>query len=100
MTDRRAWSYALLIAFLAVLLRAAIRWAGSAHDLQTWEYDEIARNVLAGRGYGMEYRGAWYRTIGSAPYTYLAVALYWVFGLRHGPLEIAQWIISGIGVLG
>lgn len=97
---RFAWRGAVAIALVAILVRVAVRWAGSAHDLQTWEYDEIARNVLSGRGYGMEYRGAWYRTIGSAPYTYLTIALYSVFGLRPGPLELVQWFVSGAGVLG
>src|SRR5207237_5604916 len=100
MTDRRWWWCVLAIAVIAVLARAAARWAGGAYDLQTWEYDWIARNVRAGHGYGMEYRAAWYHTIGSAPYTYLAVVLYWLFGLRQWPLEIVQWLFAAAGVVG
>src|SRR5687767_14604553 len=70
----RAGALALLAAFVRLVLIAL----GGAHE--RWEYDNIARNLLAGTGYvyddGATARYAYYSGV---PYVWTTAAVYWLF---------------------
>lgn len=89
----RGLQLAVLIAAAAVSARLLV-WLLGTTDVTTWEYEEIAQNLLAGRGYGLQYRHAWYRTIASPPFGYLCALLYLVFGHHHVVVLVAQWLFS------
>ena len=64
----RALRWALSIAVAGVLARLALVWAlDLAPYVERFEYDEVARNLVEGRGLGMVIHGAWYRSFGNAP---------------------------------
>lgn len=87
---------ALAIAVAGVVVRAVAWQAFGAHPLETFEYETIAHNLVAGRGYGMELYGTWYqtRTFGSPVFTYLCAFLYAVFGQHQETVLAAQWFFA------
>jgi 4-amino-4-deoxy-L-arabinose transferase-like glycosyltransferase len=74
-TDRRR---IVLLAGLALAVRVLIVSAiGSAGSAQPYEFDDIARNLLAGRGYVFLHLGTDYRAYyGGVPYVALVAASY------------------------
>lgn len=72
----------------------------ASHEVQTWEYEEIAQSLLAGHGYGYWLHGAWYRTFGSPPFAYLCAFLYLIFGHHRGIVLVVQWVFSAVMTVG
>ena len=89
---------ALAIAIAGTALRALV-WAMAPEAVARWEYDEIAHNILAGRGFGIEWDGAWYRSFGGAPFAYVCAFMYRVFGARPVAVLGAQWMFSAVTTL-
>jgi 4-amino-4-deoxy-L-arabinose transferase-like glycosyltransferase len=90
---------ALAVAGLGLAARFLI-YLGTDRPVQTWEYEVIAQNLLAGHGFGLEHSGTWYRTFGSPPFAYLCALLYLLFGHHHVVVLVAQWFFSGAAALG
>jgi len=69
---------------LATLARLAACWllhADNAAQVYTYEHGEIARNLLAGRGFSVELLGTWGVTSQQAPVVpYLLAGCYWLLG--------------------
>jgi len=71
----RAWTAALAIAAVAVLLRLGLVWAlDLVPRVERFEYDEVARNLVAGHGLGLVLHGTWYQSFGSIPYVLITAA--------------------------
>lgn len=70
---------------LAVLVRLAaclVFYRTGAADVYTYEHGEIARNLLAGRGFSVELLGTWGVTSQQAPVVPLMLAgCYWLMGV-------------------
>jgi 4-amino-4-deoxy-L-arabinose transferase-like glycosyltransferase len=79
---------------LAAVVRLAVL-AASPLPPETFEYDELARNVLAGRGYVLEHNGTSYRGYSSGlVYTALSVAFYALGSIGPELLRLAQFAIA------
>jgi hypothetical protein len=95
------------IVALAILLRAAAVLILQSHTVPraTYEHGEIASNLLAGRGFSMQFLGADGPTSQQAPLYPLAVAVAFALGGAETPaalliLELAQSVGGGLLVFG
>ena len=91
--------YAWVCVCAAILLKLVIILVPGFHHVSLFEYDDIARNMLLGQGYGIENFHTWYRTFGSPPYSYLCFFIYFVLGYSHFPILFLQTIFTGITAL-
>lgn len=83
------------IIILALLLRlGAFFYFISQDKLKTWEYEDIARNLVNGQGFKNEYRGTTYYSCTTPLYPYVCAGIYKVFGLNHKAVILLQIIIS------
>lgn len=89
---------ALWIAVAGIVARVLV-FLVSGGNVKPWEYEDIAQNIVSGRGYGLEYYGTWYRTIAGPPFPYLCAILYLVFGHHFIVVIGAQWVCSASTVL-
>ncbi len=104
MPDRRfAWS----LIILAVLARASAVLLLQSHLVprSTYEHGEIARNLLAGRGFAVRFLGADGPTAQQAPIYPAIVALAYALGGVDTPralliLELGQALLGGVLVAG
>ena len=104
MLDRRGiWALVLL----AVVLRATAVLVLQSHQVphSTYEHGEIARNLLAGRGFSVRFLGAEGPTSQQAPvYPVLVAAAYGMGGVETSRalliLELGQAALGGLLVLG
>jgi hypothetical protein len=92
---------------LAIAVRAAAVLTLQSHRLprSTYEHGEIAANLLAGRGFSMQFLGATGPTSQQAPLYPALVALAYAVGGPETPtalllLELGQAILGGLLVLG
>jgi 4-amino-4-deoxy-L-arabinose transferase-like glycosyltransferase len=68
---------AVCLALAGVLVRLALVWAlDLPARAQRFEYDEVARNLVEGRGLGLTVHQTWYRSFGNLPYVLLTAASY------------------------
>ena len=100
------WVDAVLIA-LAIVSRVAAVWLLQSHVVprSTYEHGEIAANVLAGRGFAVNFLGADGPTSQQAPIYPAMVAVAYAIGGVETPrslliLELAQSVLGGLLVLG
>lgn len=92
--------FAAGIVVCALFLRLGLLLHFGGQGVEVFEYEVIAENLLAGRGFGIEYLGTWYRTFGSPPFSYLCAAIYWLFGKSHYAMLGIQAVFSSIAALG
>ncbi len=99
MRAHRDWSsYPLAFVFVAaVLVRVAAQiLLGSFLHPTTWEYEDIANSLLAGRGYTYISGGTTYVAAVSSPlYVLLTTAIYFVTGHSQAVMLVAQALIGG-----
>lgn len=95
------------IVVLAVLVRAAAILVLQSHTVarSTYEHGEIAANLLAGRGFSIDFLGAFGPTSQQAPvYPFLLACVYALFGIdtsaSHLVMQLAQAFLGGVMVLG
>ena len=85
---------------LAMLARLAACWLlhrDNAADIYTYEHGEIARNLLAGRGFSVELLGTWGVTSQQAPVVpYMLAGCYWLCGVGTAA---AHWLFFVIQCL-
>ncbi len=85
------------IVALAIVGRLAVQLVlGFYQHPETWEYDDLARNVVSGHGYTIEHLGTVYRAFALPGYTAILVALYALFGISAIPVGILQAVLGGI----
>ena len=85
---------AFLIGLLARVVGQVI--LGAYAQPQTWEYEAIADNLLAGRGYTYEIGGTEYVASQSSPlYIYLTALVYLVTGHSQAALLLLQAVLGG-----
>lgn len=92
---------------LAVVARAALVLVLASHQTprSTYEHGEIAANLVAGRGFSMEFLGACGPTSQQAPiYPFLVAGAYALAGVETPrallTLELGQALLGGVLVLG
>jgi 4-amino-4-deoxy-L-arabinose transferase-like glycosyltransferase len=98
MAPRGALARPVVVIFvLAVLARHAGQVVlGAFVHPETWEYEAIASNVLAGRGYTYVSQGATYVASVSSPlYVFLIVFVYLLTGHSHAAMLVVQAILGG-----
>ncbi len=95
------------IALLAIVLRSAAVLALQSHHVprSTYEHGEIAANLLAGRGFSIQFLGAQGPTSQQAPLYPALVMLAYAVGGVEAPsalliLELGQAVLGGLLVLG
>ncbi len=97
---RRPFLLAGLIAGAAIAFRLSyILATGLQERVETFEYEEIALNILAGRGFGIQHFGTWYRSFGGVIFTYLSAVLYAAFGHSHLVILVVQALFAAVAVL-
>lgn len=97
--DRSAAARRAVIGLFAVGVLARISWqvvTGFYVHPETWEYDEIARNILAGRGYVLDAFGTEWTSFGLPVYPLLLTFLHAIGGGADSYLAvgIAQAALS------
>jgi 4-amino-4-deoxy-L-arabinose transferase-like glycosyltransferase len=93
--------FAAVVACLGVLVRVFYVSAfGLFRRAETFEYEVIASNLLAGRGFGLEHLGTWYRSFGGVLFSYLCAVMYATFGHSHLVMLVVQALFSAVTVLG
>lgn len=70
--------------------------SGSYEHPETWEYDELARNLVSGRGYVFDFMGSEWRTFGTPLYPALLAALHALGGASdvYWPILLFQAAMS------
>ena len=88
-------SFAAACAILAVLVRIAVVVAVPAfHAPLTYEYEDIADNILDGRGFLFPHLGNDYLSMRPL-FPYLCAAVYWLSGHSHFAMQVVQALFSG-----
>lgn len=92
------WSVLLAISVAGLAFRLwLIFGAGSAASPEVFEYDDIARNLLAGQGYVHTHLGTPYRSFYSGIfYIWLTAGLYAIFPWGQAAVLVAQSLISSV----
>ncbi|MFH1069253.1 MAG: glycosyltransferase family 39 protein [Candidatus Glassbacteria bacterium] len=94
---RSLWAVALASFVLKVALAF---YAGAWNSAQEFEYSDIARNLLAGKGYVYHDLGVEYKVFGFPLYPLLLWLLLTVFGAGAWPAQIVEMLASSAaGVL-
>lgn len=89
------WRDLAVIAVVGIVVRAIlIHLTGAWGTPHLWEYDDIAENILAGRGFVYDYRGAEYRTFTTPGWPFVLTVL-----LRIGDYRLVQCFQSLMCVL-
>ena len=70
---------AVALAAFVVRLAAALAMDGLKHP-ELWEYDDIARAIVAGQGFTYHFHGITYYSYAPPLYSWLSAASYWVAG--------------------
>lgn len=94
-----------MVAAVLVAVGVRIAWqlrTGFYEGPRTFEEDEIARNILAGRGYVYQFLGTERVTFGLPAFPLLLAALHWLDGGpdRYRLIGIVQAALSAITVVG
>lgn len=84
--------YILIFAF--ILRLGLLFYFAGHHAFETWEYEEVAKNLVNGMGFKNEYLGTTYRSCTTPFYPYFCAALYKIFGINHVIVAFAQIVIS------
>lgn len=80
---------------VAVALRIGAGWyLGHFTNPEPWEYEEVANNLLAGRGFLYEHFGVVYRAYVMPIYPLLCAAIYSVTYHSHAILLLLQCLVS------
>jgi 4-amino-4-deoxy-L-arabinose transferase-like glycosyltransferase len=83
----RTFSIVFIVA-IGVRLVAAFALGGFANP-ERWEYDDIARAIVAGQGFTYHFHGITYYSYAPPLYSWLSVASYWLSG-SLAPLMLIQ----------
>ncbi|MCB7128033.1 MAG: glycosyltransferase family 39 protein [Candidatus Brocadiales bacterium] len=94
------WRLLLLLMLGALLLRvAALFILGRHHTPELWEYENIANNILAGRGYVYDsHLGVPYYSMIYPGYTYFCALVYALTGHSYTVLTLVQALLSSLTV--
>lgn len=91
---------ALGIAVLAVVSRlSVVTFFDLGRDPELFEYEEIARNLAAGRGFTLRHHGTSYSSFGPPPFSLLCGAVYSLLGGSHAAMLAIQAFFAGLTVL-
>ncbi|MFA5147134.1 MAG: glycosyltransferase family 39 protein [Candidatus Omnitrophota bacterium] len=95
MNRKTVISYVIVLIAVSLLLRAfLLDLFLSRHSIEQWEYDSIARNILAGKGFTMPHLGTTYRSFTTPLYVFLLVLVYGMFGFDPAPVMYMQTLLS------
>lgn len=87
----------IAVAVLAVAARVAVQvLLGFYQAPQTWEHEEIARNIVAGKGYSFDHLGSTWHAYAPPLYAFVIAAVYAVFGVSAGPIGIVQALMGAV----
>lgn len=82
----------LAVAALAILVRIAVQLATGFYAVpETWEHEEIARNILAGRGYVYDRNGTSWLAFATPLFPLVLAAGYALFG-------ISAYVLAGVNL--
>ena len=92
------WKKVLTVAAIGFLLRLwLIFGSGASHRPELFEYDDIARNLLAGQGYTCPHLGTLYRNFyGGVFYIWMTAFLYVLFPPGQIAVLVAQSFFSSL----
>lgn len=88
---RRDWGL-LFLAALGLRVLAALLLDGFRHPGLN-EYEDIARSLVAGRGYSFYHLGVWYRSFAAPLFGWISAGVYWLGG-SVGVVVALQMIVS------
>ena len=84
-----------LILILALMLRLAAFWYfTSIGGPDTWEPEQIAKNIISGRGFTNTYLHTTYRSHDMPMHPFICAGIYTVFGVNHAAVVIFQILVS------
>lgn len=94
---RATVSWPIVVVALGLAVRLALVVAGSGRP-ETFEYDDIAREIVAGNGFRYALRGTWYHTFGSPPFVFLCAGVY-ALGLGLRTMLVIQSVCTSVAAL-
>lgn len=97
MKTRNALISVFIFALLVRLATVAI--AAHNHVIETWEYEEIAENILKGAGYQMNYFGTIQKTFCPPAYPFFSAFVYYLTGHNIITLAVVQAVVSAFGCI-
>ena len=94
MKKRLVWQCVFLVLLSLAVRGVAAFVLGNRFDPATWEYEILTQNMLAGRGYVIDYRdyGDYYALLGPG-YSLLTYAIYRVAGVNHVLMLGVQFVL-------
>lgn len=97
----RWWLHPGVAAIVAIFVRAAAAgWLGTLAEPETFETEELVRNLLAGRGYAYPFLGTAYRSFHSIlPYDLLTAGVYLLSRGSQTAMLVVQWMVAGLSCL-
>ena len=89
------------VLILSVALRLAL-FGIFARDgaVESHEYNEIAKNIIMGKGYTFHYLGTTYKSFAAPMLAFLISFIYRIFGVSQVPVIVFQIILSAATVVG
>lgn len=93
--NKRVILYLVFITLASVLLRLALlNYNLTQGSIGTFEYDLLARNLVAGNGYTIEYLGATYKSFAAPLQAFIIAFVYFIFGINVIPVMCLQITLS------
>lgn len=99
MRTKNHYFYLALAVALSVFF-AKLAYVSFFPHVTTWEYEDIANNILAGNGFSYKWYGTWYNSFGGPLFSCFCAALYAIFGHHQMVILVAQGCFSVIITLG
>jgi len=93
--NKYVFLYLVIIALIATVLRLALLMHYSTNNaIESFEYDIIAKNLVAGKGYTIEYLGTTYKSFAAPLLAFLIASIYQIFGINVIPVICFQIVLS------
>lgn len=85
----------VIVAIVAIFARALAQIVvGFYAAPEAWEYDEVARNVLAGEGWIAERSGTTWQALVLPTYPLMLIAAYGIFGFSPWPVGVLHLVLG------
>lgn len=95
MNSRQNKKFLIIFFFAALIIRFFLAYVFLNNNaIESWEYDQIAENIVSGKGYSFYYFGAEYKSYSPPLYPIIVSGIYFLFGIKATPVILMQIALS------